>query len=85
MSPVLCLPELAPVLLSVEMNTCIACVCRNEHLLLFLVQTMGRQLVEQRQYKSSQLRSVPPARKMPIVDAGLSGLDIGLKQRGQRS
>jgi E3 ubiquitin-protein ligase EDD1 len=32
---------------------------------------MGRQLVEQRQYKSSQLRSVPPARKMPMVDADM--------------
>ena len=41
--------------------------CRNEHILLFLVQTVGRQLIEQRQYKSSQLRTVPPARKLPTA------------------
>jgi hypothetical protein len=33
------------------------CIFRGENILLFLVQTVGRQLVEQRQYRPSRSRS----------------------------
>ena len=41
--------------------------CRGENILLFLVQTVGRQLVEQRQYRPTRMRS---SRKAPVSDLG---------------
>lgn len=41
---------------------------RGENILLFLVQTVGRQLHEQRQYRPSRTRSAP--RKPPVSDIG---------------
>ncbi|KAK2182676.1 hypothetical protein NP493_338g00008 [Ridgeia piscesae] len=42
-------------------------VVRGENILLFLVQTVGRQLVEQRQYRPTRMRS---SRKAPVSDLG---------------
>jgi len=46
-------------------HPCLCVFCRGENILLFLVQTVGRQLVEQRQYRPSRVRSTtgPSTRK----------------------
>ncbi|KAG1657525.1 E3 ubiquitin-protein ligase UBR5 [Nymphon striatum] len=41
---------------------------RGENILLFLVQTVGRQQIEQRQYRSSRVRNAAPSRKVPASD-----------------
>lgn len=46
-------------------------LCRGENILMFLLQTVGRQIVEQRQYRPSRIR--PPAgsgRKMISSEMG---------------
>ncbi|XP_025994709.1 E3 ubiquitin-protein ligase hyd isoform X3 [Solenopsis invicta] len=48
---------------------------RGESILLFLVQTVGRQLVEQRQFRSApRQRSTSASRKAPTSDAFATGL-----------
>ena len=43
---------------------------RGENILLFLVQTVGRQQLEQRQYRPARARA-PPARKTPSAELGM--------------
>ena len=46
---------------------------RGESILLFLVQTVGRQMVEQRQYRAPRSRSASAtSRKTPSSDLGIS-------------
>lgn len=45
------------------------CFNRGENILLFLVQTVGRQLIEQRQYRPNRSR-VPTSRKAIPQDPG---------------
>jgi hypothetical protein len=46
---------------------------RGESILLFLVQTVGRQSVEQRQYRTARPRSASASsRKTPSSDVGMS-------------
>ena len=44
---------------------------RGENILLFLVQTVGRQLVEQRQYRPSRVRSTGPTARKHVNTAEL--------------
>lgn len=49
---------------------------RGESILLFLVQTIGRQLIEQRQYRSAlRQRSTSASRKGPSTEGNLSSLE----------
>lgn len=54
--------------LSFTWSTIIYFFCRGESILLFLVQTVGRQSVEQRQYRVTRPRSA--TRKTPSSEIG---------------
>ena len=51
--------------------------CRGENILLFLVQTVGRQLVEQRQYRPSRVRSSGGTARKHVNTAELGWLIVG--------
>ena len=54
--------------------------CRGENILLFLVQTVGRQLVEQRQYRPSRARSSANAARKSHFGSAEMGLYLSTMQ-----